>query len=94
MSFDPETIGAGAGSGALGVVLTFFGFKGRLDRLEKKVDEGVVPLTTHQVCVGATVGRLDKIEKRLGTLEQNNIEQTGLLHEIKGSLEGKDNGQR
>ncbi|KKL07681.1 hypothetical protein LCGC14_2583560, partial [marine sediment metagenome] len=31
-------VGTNAGAGLLGVVLTFLGFKGRLDRLEKVVD--------------------------------------------------------
>ncbi len=86
-------VGTNAGAGLLGVVLTFLGFKGRLDRLEKVVDGSplkFVGTQTHNLCVGATVARLDKIENRLGKLEEHNVEQTGLLYEIKGSLEARD----
>jgi len=50
-----ETIGIGGGSGLLGVVLTFFGFKSRLDGIESKLNHVVFDDTCK-----ATVGGLEK----------------------------------
>ncbi len=90
MDFDPTSIGAGAGGGFLGVIITFLGFRGRIDRLEKTVDglpKSYVGAQTHSTCQGATVASLNRIHTRLDSLEGDSKEQTALLYEIKGKLE-------
>lgn len=89
MSIDPATIGQGAGGGLLIALLAFFGIKGRVDKLEEKVDAlplGYVGAAHHKTCQGATVKSLDRLHKRLDVIEDDNKGQTALLHEINGKL--------
>jgi len=91
---DPLIDGGWAGGGGLiGALLAFLGLGRRIDHLEKKVDElpqGYIALQTHTTCQGATVASLNRVHRRLDVMEKDNKTQTNLLHEIKGSLEGKD----
>ena len=76
---EPETlqnVGSGAGGGLLGVILTWFGLKSRLDSMEKTV-EGLV---TEKICEARTKAlvqridnardRFDKIDLKLESLHQ------------------------
>ena len=47
-----ETIGAGAGSGIIGVVLAFLGFKSRLDNIDRKLTNVVYKDTFEAVING------------------------------------------
>ena len=49
---DIETIGAGAGSGLVGAILAFFGFKSRLDNIDKKLKNVIYKDTFEAVING------------------------------------------
>lgn len=100
----PITGGVGFFAAIFGAAATFFGLKGRVGRLEKSSDDAheriddvikglplnFVGAAHHTTCQGATVRSLKDLGDRMGKLEDQNIEQTGLLHEIKGKLEDKN----
>jgi hypothetical protein len=61
---DLETIGAGAGSGIIGIILGYFGISKRVDKLEtdldKKVDQKVC-----ERCKEDQDNRLDRMENKI-----------------------------
>lgn len=73
MSFDPQTIGTHAGSGMLGTLLTYFGFKQRIDEIKKDQDEikkwietsgsRVVYKDVHETCSQAWHGMLAQMNQ-------------------------------
>ena len=97
-------LASGGGGAFVGAILTFLGFKSRVDRVEKSSDDAhkriddvidglplnFVGAAHHITCQGATVKRLDQLNERVGKMEEQGCEQIALLHEIKGKLEGKN----
>ncbi len=75
---DFETIGAGAGSGVVGVILAFFGFKSRLDNMEKKVcgkvDKGV--------CVAIEKSVDDKFDAQMDLLRETRTDVKSILERL------------
>ena len=61
-----QQIGAGGGGGVLGVVLAFFGFKSRLDSMEKKVCGKV----DRGVCEAIEKGVDDKFETQIALMKE------------------------
>jgi cytochrome c5 len=68
---DAGNMGYGAGGGLLAAVLTFVGFKQRLDRTDKDVADlksSVVYKDTCGVCHAATQRAVDGIDKKLDVI--------------------------
>ena len=66
-----ENAGYGAGGGIIGVILSYLGFKQRMDRADKDIANiyaSAVFQSTCDVCHGATNQRLDSIEKKIDIL--------------------------
>jgi len=65
---DIETVGSSAGSGLLAAVLTWIGFKQRLDAVDKKMEilaAAVVYKDTHDVCSCSWHMSLEALNKKL-----------------------------
>lgn len=68
---DVGDVGYGAGGGLLSAILTYIGFKQRLDRTDKDVADlklAVVYKDTCGVCHQATLRAVDGVDKKLDTL--------------------------
>jgi len=66
-----EEIGAGAGAGGIfGAVLTWLGFKSRIDKLENRVEDKTVSKETCLAVHEAIKHRLDRIEQKLDKLKE------------------------
>jgi len=61
---DLETIGAGAGSGILGIILGYFGISKRVDKLEKDMDKKVSKDVCDR-CKEDQDNRLDRMENKI-----------------------------
>jgi len=65
---DIETVGSSAGSGVLAAVLTWLGFKQRLDRADADISElkkAVMYKDTHEVCAAAHRQQLTNMDQKL-----------------------------
>ena len=69
-----KTIGAGAGSGILGVILAFFGLKSRINSIDRKLEHVVYDDT----CKATVTG----IEKQLNTVTDLLKEQRTDIKEL------------
>jgi hypothetical protein len=65
---DYQSIGTGTGSGILAAILTWFGFKQRLDRSDADIADLkniVMYKDTHQTCSNATAMQITEMNKKL-----------------------------
>lgn len=77
MAFDGSDLISGGGGGLLGTILTYLGFKSRLDSQEKRIEQleqDVVYKDVHTECSKAWHDALARIDSKLDILlaEQRN----------------------
>jgi hypothetical protein len=77
MAFDGSNLISGGGGGLLGTILTYLGFKSRLDSQEKRIEQleqDVVYKDVHTECSKAWHDALARIDSKLDILlaEQRN----------------------
>lgn len=68
---DIENIGIGGGSGLLGAILTYLGFKQRMDAVDKRIEtleQDVVYRDAHAECSRAWHDALARVDSKLDIL--------------------------
>ena len=75
---DIESVGAGAGGGALSAILAWFGIKQRLDRQDKdieKIQEGTIWRSTCNATHEGLNDRMERMERKIDILVERRGEK-------------------
>lgn len=72
MAFDPENLGYGAGGGMISAILSWIGFKSRLDDMDKRINDiakGVVWDKAHNECQRATTQQFSDLKHTMDEIK-------------------------
>ena len=90
MGFDPETFGTGAGGGIIGSIVgaiaIAFGFKSRMDRQDKDIDE-LKNNVVYKNVFYQLEKRLERIETKIDSLKR--LRKRTLIRQWSSFLNGK-----